>query len=650
MGGLQKVTVKTKAIIMQQPHPMFNSRDPIYRDPTGAVPCGQRVHFKVSPPRSLCCCGAYLIVEQDNVPPLVYSMFWCGMNGEDKEWWECHFCPEEKGVYFYHFELKTDRGRRHLFKGIDGEAIASSFGNRWQLTVYDKDWTTPDWLAGGIIYQIFPDRFFRSPEPKQNIAADRCLREDWGEQPRWEPNSEGKITNSDYFQGDLLGIEQKLRYLKSLGVSCIYLNPIFEAHSNHRYNTADYQKIDPLLGNTKDFTRLCSTARGMGIRIILDGVFSHTGSDSVYFNRENRYESLGAYNSKASPYYSWFRFSSWPCAYESWWNFDTLPNVDEENPNYMEYINGEGGIIRRWLKKGASGWRLDVADELPDSFLDALYTAAKIQRPDSLIMGEVWEDASNKTAYGIRRRYLLGGQMDTVMNYPFRDSILGFLNGEHSSLCMEQIENIVEHYPPQCLRLLMNHIGTHDTERALTVLGGPPLNGGDRAWQSSHSLSPEQLEQGLAKLKLASLLQFTLPGVPCIYYGDEAGMEGYRDPFNRGCYPWGEENTELISWYRGLAAIRGRYSVFREGSLRNVYSHGSLMCFQRCLQQKNGSKEIIFIAVNRGDTVARLPIRLKSPKTLLGSVYRKDFRLPPLGCTVQFTTADPELISLDPGE
>lgn len=615
---------------------MFNSRNPDYRNPTGAVPQGQTVHFKVSPPRSLSCSGAYLIIERDREAPLVYDMFWCGMNGPDKEWWECHFTPSETGIYFYHFELKTDHGRNHLFKGIDGEAISGSYGNRWQLTVYASDYQTPDWLAGGVIYQIFPDRFFFSGSKKKDVPTDRVLREDWGAAPEWRPNAQGKIVNNDYFRGDLPGIEEKLPYLKSLGVTCLYLNPIFEAHSNHRYNTADYSKIDPLLGSTKDFTSLCAKAKAMGIHVILDGVFSHTGSDSVYFNRENRYPEPGAYNSKASPYFPWYSFKSWPQSYESWWNFDTLPNVQEENPEYCEYINGEAGVIRRWLKKGAFGWRLDVADELPDSFLDQLYTAAKAQRPDALVLGEVWEDASNKTAYGIRRRYLLGGQMDTVMNYPFREAILSFLTGGHSSLCMEQIENIVENYPPQCVRLLMNHIGTHDTERAITVLAGPPVGGRDRAWQSETHLSSEQYDVGLAKMHLASLLQFTLPGVPSIYYGDEAGLEGYKDPFNRGCYPWGKVNTQLIKWYQKLAEIRRKYPLFREGKLRNRYSHGSIMAFERYLSLPGRNEECIFVAVNRSDTNAQVPITLEKPKHILGASYAADFKLPPYGCSVQY--------------
>lgn len=276
------------------------------------------------------------------------------------------------------------------------------------------------------MYQIFPDRFYRSGTTKYNVPQDRYLHQRWGSQPEWRPNHQGEITNSDYFGGDLEGIIQKLDYLQSLGITCIYLNPIFEAHSNHRYDTADYTKVDPLLGTKEDFKRLCKEANKRGMHIMLDGVFNHTGSDSIYFNRKGRYQTLGAYQSQESPYYDWYQFYQWPEQYACWWNFETLPNVNETNETYNAYINGTDGVIQTWLKAGADGWRLDVADELPDLFLDDITKAAKQVKPTSMILGEVWEDASNKMAYGQRRRYLLGKQLDSVMNYPFREAIIGF--------------------------------------------------------------------------------------------------------------------------------------------------------------------------------------------------------------------------------
>ena len=461
---------------------------------------------------------------------------------------------------------------------------------------------------------------------------------DWYEQPEWRPNAAGEITNSDFFGGDLKGIEQKLGYLESLGVTCIYLNPIFESHSNHRYDTANYEKIDPLLGTEADFRALCTAAKARGIRILLDGVFSHTGSDSIYFNREGRYGDGGAYRSQQSPYYPWYSFRRWPDDYECWWNFITLPNVREGNPAYDAYINGESGIIRRWLEAGAAGWRLDVADELPDCFIDSLNRAVKGFDENALVLGEVWEDASNKTAYGVRRRYLMGGQLDSVMNYPFRDAILGFLCGAHASLMMDRIETIVENYPPQVLDILMNHIGTHDTERALTVLGGEPAGERGRAWQSAQRMTPDQRETALERLRLASLLQFMLPGVPCIYYGDEAGMEGYRDPFNRACYPWGREEEDLLAWYRYIALLRREHSdILKHGKLRSVYAHGDILSFERYIETEYGEKAL-FIAVNRSGDNAVIPgVDYRRAQFIFGAPYINDtdgpadFKLPPFG-------------------
>ena len=389
------------------------------------------------------------------------------------------------------------------------------------------------------------------------------------------------ITNSDFFQGDLKGIQMKLPYLQELGVTCIYLNPIFEAYSNHRYDTGDYEKIDPILGTEADFKELCAEAKKLGIRIINDGVFSHTGSDSKYFNREGRYQSNGAYNSTSSPYYTWYKFIQWPNIYNSWWGFNTLPEVEELSNSFNEYINGENGIVRKWIKNGNSGWRLDVADELPDEFIEHIREAIKAEDPEALLLGEVWEDASNKESYGSRRRFLYGKELDSVMNYPFRDAILGFLDCGDGKYMLEMIMTIVENYPRPVLRSLMNHLGTHDTERVITLLAGERLYGRGREWQASTMLSPEQREYGLRRMRLASGILYTLPGVPCIYYGDEVGVEGYKDPFNRRTFPWGHEDKDLLQWYKDLGKMRHSCSCLVDGDLIDYNSEGRTMAYLR---------------------------------------------------------------------
>lgn len=620
---------------------MFHSRNSIYRNPTGAVQTHTNVHFKLLVPREFRCSAARLMVGEEFTKQVkTLGMFWCGMNGENHEWWECDFTPEQPGLYFYRFEIDTWRGTLGITSRFGDESGIDEYGapagEYWQLTVYEPQYQAPDWLKGGIMYQIFPDRFYCSGTTKDNVPQDRYLHQRWGSQPEWRPNHQGEITNSDYFGGDLEGIIQKLDYLQSLGITCIYLNPIFEAHSNHRYDTANYTKVDPLLGTKEDFTRLCKEAKKRGIHILLDGVFNHTGSDSVYFNRKGRYQTLGAYQSQESPYYNWYQFYQWPNQYACWWNFETLPNVNEFDESYSAYINGTDGVIQEWLKAGADGWRLDVADELPDLFLEHIAKAAKQIKPTAMILGEVWEEASNKMAYGQRRRYLLGKQLDSVMNYPFREAIIGFLTGKNPAEMMERIATVLEHYPPDVIHLLMNHIGTHDTERILTVLGGEPLNGRDREWQHRTKLSQEQRSKGIALLKLASLMQYTLPGVPCIYYGDEAGMEGYRDPFNRGCFPWGHEDIELVNWYRSLGKIRHSCEVLKQGTLEPYYADDDCFVYIRS-DEAVGQK--LLVAINRAAHCKQLSVaqEWETASALLGTpIWNHTLVLEPYGYALLF--------------
>lgn len=573
---------------------IFNSRKIEYKDKIRAIATDEKVKLRIIVPRSMKCCGATLCVAKENESPAYYSMFWAGMCGDDNEYWELHFFATTPGLYWYHFELDTPWGRsfvRNVGRGVgDFAPDASDF----QQTVYDKNFKTPDWLKGGIIYQIFPDRFYSSGTEKHGVRPSRVMRR-WGDEPFWREEQMNGIWNNDYFGGDLKGVEEKLLYLANLGVTCIYLNPIFEANSNHRYDTADYEKIDPLLGTEDDLKSLCKTARGQyGISIILDGVFSHTGCDSKYFNIYSNYDDVGAYNSKESPYYPWYKFINWPDEYHSWWGIKLLPEVIEETPEYREYICGKNGILRKWLKCGISGWRLDVADELPDVFLDDLRCAVKDENSDAVIIGEVWEDATTKLAYGERRRYLLGEQLDSVMNYPFADAVLNFVKFANADAFIDSVMSIIEKYPPQVTNVLMNHIGTHDTERAITRLAGENCEGYGRHWQHEHNkLSDYDYYRGVSMMKIASLIQYTLPGVPSLYYGDEIGMQGMKDPFNRACMDWYEPNTELHRWYKRLGEIRRGCKAFERGSFVPVYCSYKTVAYLR-----SGDNNEVLVAVN----------------------------------------------------
>ena len=426
---------------------------------------------------------------------------------------------------------------------------------------------------------------------------------EWGDTPFWKEEQMNGIWNNDYFGGDLKGIEKKLSYIADLGVTCIYLNPIFESHSNHRYDTADYEKIDSLLGDENDLKNLCKVAKEKyGISIILDGVFSHTGCDSRYFNMYSHYDDIGAYNSKESPYFSWYKFINWPDEYHSWWGIKLLPEVIEEDEGYRNYICGENGILKKWLRCGIAGYRLDVADELPDIFLDDLRKSVKSENENAIIIGEVWEDATNKFAYGQRRKYLLGEELDSVMNYPFADAILNFVRYANGNAFFNAVLSIIENYPPQVLNVLMNHIGTHDTERAITRLAGENPDGHDRAWQFEHNtLSEFDYLKGISMMKIASLIQFTLPGVPSIYYGDEIGMQGMKDPFNRGCMPWNKPNEELLKWYKRLGQIRHSSKAFIDGDFEKLYCDGGVIAYSRSSEGDN-----ILVAINNSNEQKRI--------------------------------------------
>lgn len=514
-------------------------------------------------PRAFMCSNVQLVIHKDKEDTVYRNMYWCGMEGDSEEWWDITL-DFTTGLYFYHFTYETPFGKGNIFLKSSGIGEIMPEGKEWQLTVYDKNYTTPQWIKGGIMYQIFPDRFNIGKGNIKDVPTDRIIHENTEDIPVWQPNREGKITNNDYYCGNLKGIEEKLPYIKSLGVNAIYLNPIFEAHENHRYNTADYSKTDSMLGDENDFRDLCESAGKLGIKIILDGVFSHTGSDSIYFNRENRYDSLGAYNSIESPYRDWFTFKA-DGTYKSWWGINTLPETNEENDGFIEYITGKNGIIKKWLKLGASGYRLDVADELPDKFLDCLTKSVKEESQNYVVIGEVWEDATNKISHGGRRRYLLGNQLDSVMNYPFSSAIITYMRYGVAENFIDSVMSVCENYPAPALNCLMNHIGTHDTARILTSLIYDSIEHKPRNIQVNCELTEKEYLKAKTLLKNATVLQYTLPGFPSVYYGDEAGLTGGGDPFNRKFYPWGKEDTELIEWYRHLGKIRNSLKVLAEG-------------------------------------------------------------------------------------
>ena len=476
------------------------------------------------------------------------------------------FSMYDTGLYFYYFYISQPFGGFRLFK--QGDDTNMEAGDMWQLSVIPESFTAPDWAKGAIIYQVFPDRFNKSGSVDLTGKLEPyTVHKYWHEEVEWKPTPEGIVLNNDFYGGNFKGITEKLDYIASLGATILYLNPISKSFSSHRYDTGDYKTPDPMLGTVEDFKALCDAAHARGMKVILDGVYSHTGSDSLYFNKKGSFSGTGAYQSQESPYSSWFTFYQWPDSYHSWWNFDTLPTVRKMDPEFIKYIiTGEDSVIAYWLGLGADGFRLDVADELPDEFLKLLYDRVKALKPDALVMGEVWEDASNKKAYDRRRTYFTNAELDSVMNYPYRTAILNFMRGFDSGHGFkEAVMTIAENYPQHVVACNMNLLGTHDTPRILTALVDD--FDGSREEKAKRRLSRNQWEVAHERLLMASFLQYMLPGCPSIYYADEVGMEGYKDPFNRRPYPWGREDLELLEHYKRMGRLRSRCEVLRLGDI-----------------------------------------------------------------------------------
>ena len=466
---------------------------------------------------------------------------------------------EDRYFDWYEVRLETKLERiAYWFELSDGAETLCYFGDCYEMagTPTRADYfqlpfnhradrlSVPEWTKDAVVYNIFPDSF-----------ADGFRTLSGG--------SDGKTG----LGGTIRGVTENLDYIASMGFNCIYLNPIFAAESYHRYDTLDYYQVDPHMGSKEDVRALVEKAHSLGIRVLLDGVFNHTGSNSRYFNADGFYPEPGAAQSKDSPYFPWYSFHPWPTEYDAWWGIHTLPAVNEDAPDYRRFIiSDEDSVVRRWLRCGADGWRLDVADELPDDFIAAIRSAIAREKPDGYLLGEVWEDGSNKIAYSRRRRYLLGRETHGLMNYPFRTALLAWLGGGDAADFRRGMETIRENYPPAAFYGAMNFLGTHDTARILTLLGAEDIPA-DKPERAAYRLSPAALARGQQKLRLAGMLLYSFPGSPTLYYGDEAGMQGFEDPLNRGTYPWGQEDEALLAFFRQVGKLRQTRPSLRRGPL-----------------------------------------------------------------------------------
>ena len=585
---------------------IFDPRDLNFKNPYGAVPSGTVVCFTLRPPRAGGFSRGRLTArfESRNNEEQIIPLPWVDSQLGVDQFRGTLDVGTYVGLVWYSFVLE----------GLDGRRAELG---PYQLTVYQGEEAVPTWFGEGMTYQIFPDRFCRSriPDPT-GLVGGRTVHQNWEDEPVYRPDEHGEIRNRDFFGGDFQGVISKLDELKELGVETLYFNPIFEAAENHRYGTADYDRIDPMLGCNEDFSRLCDEAHKRGMRVMLDGVFNHTGFVSRYFNGDGFYPDVGACQSWDSPYRSWFQFIRWPDQYESWWGIYSLPAVNESDPSYRRFIFGdEDSVVRRWLRAGADGWRLDVADELPDDFVAGIHAAARAEKPSAVVIGEVWEDGSTKVAYGVRRKHILGGHCDGLMNYPLRSAILSYFSGGKAEDFVSGMETIRENYPPFAFYSAMNSLGTHDTPRILTLLGaGGERRDQSRDWRANFRLEGDALRLAKERLRAAALLLFCFPGSPTVYYGDEAGMEGFEDPFNRRTYPWGHEDQELLAWFKQLGALRKTHPALRRGTIRYVAAEGPLLAFARA----DDGEEILCVC-NAGDGPVTLPLPGNTASVLVGS-------------------------------
>ena len=490
----------------------------------------------------------------------------------------------ELDVGLYFFDLPVE-GIHTLIGGklYNNKIIFKRPGNatdKFQLTVFEPTYNAPTRNLGGIIYHIFVDRFARSGEVK--VRKDAVMVNDWySEIPEFPAYPGAFLKNNTFFGGTLYGVIDKLDYLSSLGVSTIYLSPIFEAYSNHKYDTGNYAKVDEMFGGDEAFEKLIKEARSRGIGIILDGVFNHTGSDSIYFNKNGRYDTVGAYQSTDSKYYSWFDFQSHPNKYTCWWGIEILPRINPDKPSCRDFFIGDNGIISKYAKMGIDGFRLDVADELSDDFIAGIKSALNDENNRSILYGEVWEDASNKIAYSTRKKYYLGKELDGVMNYPIRDGIIDYILNKNTHKLSYALNEVYPNMPKRVRDAAMNLLGTHDTERILTKLSGASAHGLTNAELRAKRLTREEYKKGSTRLKSAYTVIATLPGIPSIYYSDEVGAEGYSDPFNRRPFPWGREDNNILDHYKRVGAIRRSSSVYADGEFEVLELTDSLLAFKR---------------------------------------------------------------------
>jgi len=641
-----------------------DSRDPLYRTPGGAVKAGTAVklrlrtfHDDVTRVRARVYdlnANAAQLLELHRAASDV-SCYQGGLGSHTCDFWAVTLPNSQPDVLWYRFVV-TD-GTDVDYYADDTAALDGGRGamtddeqdRSWALTVYDPSFTSPAWARDAVVYQLFPDRFrngSKGNDPKTGDTRydDPVLALPWNTLPEgycrnygdadsscpwrfdttppdWSPTKEGP-RGRDYFGGDLKGVIDKLAYLSDLGVTAIYFNPIFDGGSNHGYDTQDYYSIDKYYGSLGEWKKLAKEAKQRGIRLILDGVFNHMSSDSPLFDRYHHYDTTGACESLASPWRQWFHFfnDNVPCGapgdYEGWFGFDSIPVLTKSRADVQSYfLTGPDSVTKHWLRDGASGWRLDVMGDssFPDGYWESFRSVVKQTDPNALILGELWQKDS--TLLG----HLLGDRADSTMNYRLRDAVLGLLSpspydskgfaDSGQSLTASQfaarIASIREDYPDAAYYSSLNLLDSHDTERILWTL----TPGAET--RAARERNAGNVAEGKARLRLASLIQYTMPGMPTVYYGDEVGLTGDDDPDDRRTYPWadlgGSPDGQLRNHYKALAALRSASDVLTRGDFRvlSVDNAARTVAYGR----KTGVRAAI-VVVNAGDSTQTVDLPL----------------------------------------
>lgn len=560
---------------------------------SGAFDISKKAELRILLPRSLGVVSVFAKIYDESMANIVNICCQKTCFDLKRDTYKLEIKNLNVGLYFIAFEINSAAGTVYGMNGKGRELIicAEECGMRFQFSLVDSSGFAPRSFFGGLIYHVFVDRFNKGGKvPKR---ADAVLLNTWdGAIPEYPLYPGAHLENNTFFGGTLYGVTEKLDYIKSLGATQIYLSPIFEAYSNHKYDTGDYMTVDAMFGGEEALKLLIDEAKHRGIGIILDGVFNHTGSDSIYFNKNARYDAIGAYQSVESPYYPWFDFQTHPNKYTCWWGIEILPRINPDVKECGDYIAGDSGVIEKYSRLGVSGFRLDVADELSDSFIERLKSKLRESKQPTILYGEVWEDASNKIAYDKRKRYFLGKELDGVMNYPLRDGIISFLKNRDKAALEYYFLDVMFNAPKDVQHVQMNLLGTHDTERIITVLAGDCAEGHSNDEIARMKLNETQLKTGIALLKMAYAILATVPGIPTVFYGDEVGLEGYKDPFNRRPYPWKNPNKEILSYYKLIGKIRRNNAAYSDGKFKLFYFDNDTLVFSR---ERDGFKLVTVI-------------------------------------------------------